>query len=85
MKRNMIGKGQSGLPPYGLQSELLSINAAKRNLPGIGRSNGECWSKRRGSLRNQFAGREQELWDPKFYQEWLEYVEAVENGELSGY
>jgi hypothetical protein len=85
MKRKEIGKGKTGLPPYGLQSEVLSINQAKLNPPNIDRSKGTIWSKRRGGLRNQFGGREQELWDPKFYQEWLEYVRAVENGELRGY
>ncbi|MEW6027163.1 MAG: hypothetical protein AB1599_07710 [Planctomycetota bacterium] len=85
IKMNKSAKRQGGLPPYGLQSELLAISEAKRNIPKIDRSSGTIWSKRRGGLRRQFCGREAELWDRKFYLEWLEYVEAVESGELRGY
>ncbi len=74
-----------GIPPGTLESEVLSINAAKRRAPGNHGGKGTVWCERRGGLRKQFGGREQELWSPDFYQEWLEYVRAVENGELSGY
>ncbi|MDI6788830.1 MAG: hypothetical protein QME51_10705 [Planctomycetota bacterium] len=67
-----------------LETEIIQINQAKLAPPRRNRSKGVCWSERRGALRHQFCGRERELWDPKFYQEWLEYVEAVENGELRG-
>lgn len=67
-----------------LETEIISINQAKLRAPGRG-GKGTIWSKRRGALRRQFCGREKELWSPEFYKEWLEYVEAVENGELTGY
>ncbi|MFH1230734.1 MAG: hypothetical protein V1709_04470 [Planctomycetota bacterium] len=85
MKRNMTEMNQKGIPPGALESEVLSINEAKRSIPTIDRRKGTIWSKRRGALRHQFNGREKEIWSPEFYREWLEYVEAVENGELSGY
>jgi hypothetical protein len=97
MKKNMNGMDPKGIPPRNnrdsiaippgaLESEILAINHAKRSSrPSRNRSKGTIWSKRRGELRHQFNGRERELWSPDFYKEWLEYVEAVENGELSGY
>ncbi|MFH1230525.1 MAG: hypothetical protein V1709_03415 [Planctomycetota bacterium] len=66
-----------------LETEIIQINQAK--LRGPGKHRRTIWSKRRGELRHQFNGRERQLWSPEFYREWLEYVEAVENGELSGY
>jgi hypothetical protein len=68
-----------------LETEVIRINEAKRRSPVTNRSKGTIWCKRRGALRQMFNGREKELWDPKFYQEWIEYIEAVENGELTGY
>ena len=85
MKGNMTKNGKRGMPPGALDSEVLAINQAKLEAPEGNNGKGTVWCKRRGGLRKQFGGREQELCDPKFYQEWLEYVEAVENGELSGY
>ena len=68
-----------------LNTEILQVNREKLLDPDVDRSKGTVWCKRRGGLRKQFGGREQELWSPEFYQEWLEYVRAVESGELSGY
>ncbi|MFH1231978.1 MAG: hypothetical protein V1709_10835 [Planctomycetota bacterium] len=82
MKNQMNRKG---IPPGALESEILSINEAKRSIPTIDRSKGTIWCKRRGELRHQFNGRERELWSPEFYREWIEYIEAIENGELTGY
>ena len=85
MRRNMTGMNPKGIPPGALESEILAINHAKRSSPNWGRGKGTIWSKRRGALRRQFCGRERELWSPEFYKEWLEYVRAVETGELRGY
>ena len=74
-----------GIPPGVLESEILAVNYAKLQPPRKDPSRGGCWCKRRGAFRRQFCGRERELWDPKFYQEWLEYVRAIETGELTGY
>ncbi|MFH0887820.1 MAG: hypothetical protein V1871_01265 [Planctomycetota bacterium] len=68
-----------------LDTEVIQANQAKLQPPDVDRSSGTVWCKRRGGLRHQFNGRERELWSPEFYQEWLEYIEAVENGELRGY
>jgi hypothetical protein len=75
---------RKGIPPGALESEILSINHAKRCGPSINRSKGTIWANRRNALRHQFDGREKEIWSPDFYREWLEYIEAVENGELKG-
>ncbi len=85
MKRNMTGMSRKGIAPGSLESEVLAINAAKLSGPSSHNGKGTVWCERRGSLRRQFCGRESELWSPEFYREWLEYVEAVESGELSGY
>lgn len=82
MRRQINWKG---VAPGALESEILAINHAKRSITTRNRSNGTIWSKRRGALRQQFCGREQELWSPGFLKEWLEYVRAVETGELRGY
>jgi len=68
-----------------LESEIIQINEAKLRSPVNDRSKGVIWSQYVGSLRRTFQGREKELWSPDFYQEWLEYVEAVESGELRMY
>ena len=68
-----------------LESEILQINEVKLRSPVNDRSKGVIWSQHVGALRRMFDGREKELWSPEFYQEWLEYVEAVANGELRGY
>ena len=85
MKRNMTGMNPKGIPPGTLESEVLSINQAKLSTPINHGGQGTVWCQRRGALRKQFGGREQEIWSPEFYREWLEYVEAVERGELTGY
>jgi hypothetical protein len=38
--------------------------------------------ERAQALRRQFEGVEVLIWSPDFYQEWLQYVQAVERGEL---
>lgn len=68
-----------------LETEVIQINQAKLRGPSNHGGKGTVWCERRGALRRQFNGRERELWSPEFYQEWLEYIEAVENGELRGY
>lgn len=67
-----------------LETEVIQVNEAKLKPPSRVRSKGTIWCKRRGGLRHQFCGREKALWSPDFYQEWLEYVRAVETGELRG-
>lgn len=68
-----------------LETEIIQINQAKLRGPSKHGRKGTIWNRRRGALRRQFCGREKELWSPEFYKEWLEYVRAVENGELTGY
>lgn len=85
MKRKVNGMNPKGIPPGALESEVLAINYAKLQSPVNNRSKGTIWCQRRGGLRHQFCGREKEHWSPDFYQEWREYVRAVETGELRGY
>ena len=68
-----------------LDSELLSVNEAKRRSPVYDLPKGVAWNQHVASIRNTFCGREKELWSKDFYEEWLEYVEAVNSGELRGY
>lgn len=66
-----------------LNTEVIQANQTKLQKPS--KQPGECWCQRRGAFRRQFAGREREIWEPAFYREWLEYVRAIETGELRGY
>ncbi|MBI4711814.1 MAG: hypothetical protein HY762_00675 [Planctomycetes bacterium] len=67
-----------------LETEVIQINQAKLRKPFKGSNKPLSWSKRRGALGRQFCGREQELWSPEFYDEWAEYIRAVQRGELIG-
>jgi hypothetical protein len=68
-----------------LETEVIRVNEAKLRSPARKHSKGVIWNRHVASIRNTFCGREKELWSKDFYEEWLEYVEAVNNGELRGY
>jgi hypothetical protein len=76
---------EQGIPPGALESEVLAAIYAKTCSPVEDRSKGFIWDRHVASVRNTFGGREKELWSKEFLEEWQEYVEAVERGELRGY
>jgi len=78
-------KNDLKLNTMALETGILMVNEAKRRSPVNNRSKGVIWSQHVASIRNTFGGREKELFSPNFLEEWQEYVEAVETGELRGY